>query len=158
MINTGQALPLVFTRFLCPRISRGEDLKSPRDSDRSWPRPRQSRELEQSLITTQTQTIRVREQSMSALSPCPRARLQTVRIRERIKASTVRKHALDADTACPRTIHSPELSASANSSRTRTHRKPGLAKNCPRQCMVVSMWLPTYFPVRIRMIPPYVLI
>ena len=51
----------------------------------------QIRELEQSLIRMHTHTIRVREQSMSALSLRPQSRSQTVCIRELITVSTVRE-------------------------------------------------------------------
>ena len=138
MFNIGHAKPLDVTRILCPRISRGEDLKRSRDIDRSWPRTRQIREHEQSENRTQSQTIRVRELSMSALSPRPQARSQTVRVREHIVISTVRDQALAADTNCPQTVRSLELSTSANWSRTRILRDPRLARNCPRRGILVS--------------------
>ena len=147
MFNIGHAKPLDVTRILCPRISRGEDLKRSRDIDRSWPRTRQIREHEQSENRTQSQTIRVRELSMSALSPRPRSRSQTVRIRERIAISTVRDQALAADTNCPQTVRSPELSTSANSSRTRTRRDHRLARNCPRRRILASISSPAHFHV-----------
>ena len=156
--KTGQALPLVFTRFLCPRISRGECLKRPRDMDRSRLRTRQIRELEQSQITMQTQTIHVREQSMSAPSPRPQTRSHTVRIRERITVATVREQAFAADTDCPQIVRSLELSTPPNSSRARTLREPRLAKDCLRWRIFVSIWSPANFPVRIRIIASYVLI
>ena len=158
MFKTGQALPLVLTRFLRPRISRGEYSQWPRDIDRSWPRTRQIRDQEQSQNTMQTHTIRVREQSMSALSPRPQSRSQTGSIRERIAVSTVREQALTADTHCPRTVHSPGLATSANSSRSGILRDPRLARNCPRRRILVSMQSPARFQVRIRIIPSYVLI
>jgi len=138
MFNIGHARPLDVTRILCPRISRGEDLKRSRDIDRSWPRTRQIREHEQSENRTQSQTIRVRELSMSALSPRPQARSQTVRIREHIAISTVREQASSADTNCPQTVRSLELSRSANWSRTRPLREHRLARNCPRRRILVS--------------------
>ena len=158
MFKTGQALPLVLTRFLRPRISRGEYPKRPRDIHRSWPRTRQIRDQEQSQITTQTQTIRVREQFMSTLSPCPHSRSRTGRIREHIAVSSVRGQASAADTHCPRTVHSPGLATSANSSRTGILREPRLERNCPRRRILVSIWSPSRFQVRIRIIPSYVLI
>jgi len=158
MFNIGHARPLDVTRILCPRISRGEDLKRSRDIDRSWPRTRQIREHEQSENRTQSQTIRVRELSMSALSPRPQARSQTVRIREHIAISTVRDQALAAATNCPQTVRSLDLSTSANSSRTRILRDPRLAMNCPRCGILDSISSPARFHVHIRMITSYVLI
>ncbi len=161
MFNIGHARPLDVTRILCPRISRGEDLKLSRDIDRSWPRTRQIREHEQSENRTQSQTIRVRELSMSALSPRPQTRSQTVRIRERITVSTVREQASAAVTNCPQTVRSLDLSTSANSSLTRIRRDHRLARNCPRCGILVSISSPARLPVCIRIIPifpSYVLI
>ena len=158
MFNRGHALPLVLTRFLCPRISRGEYLKRPRDIDRSWPRTWQIREQEQSRNKSWTQPIRVHEQSMSALSPRSESRSQTVRIRERIAVAIVQEQALAADTNCPQTVHSVAQSMSANSSHTRILREPRLAKNCPRRRFLVSVRFPARFAVRIRTIPIYVLL
>ena len=138
MFRTGQALPLVFTRFLRPRISRGEHLKRPRDIHRSWPEARQIRELEQSSIRMETHIIRVREQSLCALSPRPQSRSQIGRIREHIAASPFREQALPADTNCVQTVRSLELSTSANWSWTRPLREHRLARNCPRRRILVS--------------------
>ena len=155
---TGQALPLVCTRILCPRISRREYLNKPGDIDRSWPRTRYIRELEHSPIRMHTSTMHIREQSMSTVSTRPRERSQTVRIREHIAISTVRDQALAADTNCPQTVRSLELSTSANSSRTRILRDPRLAMNCPRCGILDSISSPARFHVHIRMIASYVLI
>jgi hypothetical protein len=156
--NTGQALPLVFTRFLCPRISRGEYPKRPRDIDRARPRTPQIRDQEQSQITMQAHTIHVRDQFMSALSPYPQSRPQTGRIREQIAVSPVRRQTLVTDTHCPQTVHGPRLATSANSSRTGIVRETRSEGNCPRQHILVSIWSPSRFQVRIRIIPSYVLI
>src|SRR5947207_10244864 len=145
MFNIGQALPLDLTRIPRPRISRGEDLTRSRDIDRSWPRRRQIREHEQSENRTQSQTIRLRELSMSALSPRPQARSQIVRVREHVVISTVRDQALAADTNCPQTVRSLDLSTSANSSRTRILRDPPLAMNCPRCGILDSISSPARF-------------
>ena len=161
VFNMMYALPLGFTRFLRPRMSRGADARQPRNIDRAWPRTRQIRDLEQSTNKPQPQPIRVREQSMSALSPRPQARSQTVRIRERITVSTVRGQTLAADTNCPQTVRSLAPSMSANSSRPRIRRDPRLARNCPRRRMLVSIMWPARFPVRLRFIlsfPSYVLL
>jgi hypothetical protein len=158
VFKTGQALPLDFTRFLRPRISRGEYPKRPRDIDHSWPRARQIREPEQSPIRMHTHPIRVCEQSMSALSPRPQSQSPTGRIREHIAVSTLRRQALTAATHCPRTVPSPGLATSPNSSRTRFLRELRPAKNCPRRRLFVSMQSPARFQVRIRIIPSYVLI
>lgn len=161
MFNRGQALPLDFTRFLRSRISRGEYARQPRNIARSWPRTRHIRGHAQSTNNAQTQPIRVREQSMSALSPRPQARSQTVRIRKRITVSKVRGQALVADTNCPQTVRSLALSTPANSSRTLIRRDRRLAWNCPRWRILVFLSSPAHFPVRLRFIlsfPSHVLI
>ncbi len=158
MFKTGQALPLVLTRFPRPRISRGEDPKGSSDIHRSWPRTRQIRDQEQSPIRMHTNTIGVREQSMSALSPRPQSRSQTGSIRERIAVSPFWVRASATDTRCPQTVHSPGLATSATSSRTGILREPQLVTNYPRRRILVSAWSPSCFQVRIRIIPPYVLI
>src|SRR6266542_3392212 len=146
-------LPLDLTRFLRPRISRGEYARQPRNIDRARPRTRQIRDLEQSTNKPQPQPIRVREQYMSALSPRPQARTQAVRIRERITVSTVRGQALATDTNCPQTVPSLALSMSANSPQTRIRRDPPLARNCPRRRILVPISAPVLLLVRIRNIP-----
>ena len=158
MFKTGQALPLVFTRILRPRIGRGDYARQPRDIHRSGPRTRQIHELEQSPIRTHMHTIRVREQSVSSRSPRPQTRPQSGRVRERIAVSTVREQALETDTHCPRKLRSPEMSMSANASRSRILREPRLARHCPRRRIFVSMQSAARFQVRIRIIPSYVLI
>ena len=161
VFNRGQALPLGFTRFLRPRSSRGEAANQPRDMNRPRPQTRQIREREPAEGSPQSRLIHVREQSMSAPSPRPQARSQTVRIRERITVSTVRGQARAAATNCPQTVRSLALPMSANSSRTRIRRDPGLAGNCPRRRILVSLSWPAHFPVRLRFIlsfPSYVLL
>ena len=158
MFNIGHARPLDVTRILCPRISRGGHAERPRGINVSWPEPWHVHELSPVGNSPRTRFVRVRELSMSALSPRPHARSQTVRIREHIAISTVRDQALAADTNCPQTVRSLELSTSANSSRTRILRDPRLAMNCPRCGILDSISSPARFHVHIRMIASYVLI
>ena len=161
MFNRGHALPLDLTRFLRPRISRGRHAERPREISVPWPEPWPVHDRSPVGNSPRTRFIRVREQSMSALSPRPQARSQPVRIRKRITVSTVRGQALAADTHCPQTVRSLALSMSANSSRTRIRRDPRLARNCPHHRILVSISSPARFPVRLRFIlsfPSYVLL
>jgi len=153
MFNIGHAKPLDVTRILCPRIGRGEHAERPRGINVPWPEPWHVHKLSPVGNSPQTRFVRVRELSMSALSPRPPARSQTVRIRERITVSTVRDQAFIADTNCPQTVRSLDLSTSANSSPTRILRDPRLARNCPRCGILVSILSPAHFPVRVRIIP-----
>ena len=161
MFNIGHARPLDVTRILCPRIGRGEHAERPREINVPWPEPWHVHKLSLVGNSPRTRFVRVRELSMSALSPRPQARSQTVRIREHIAISTVRDQALAADTNCPQTVRSLAPSMSANSSRPRIRRDPRLARNCPRRLMLASILWPARFPVRLRFIlsfPTYVLL
>ena len=161
MFNRGHALPLDLTRLLRPRISRGRHAERPREISVPWPEPWHVHDRSPVGNSPRTRFIRVRELSMSALSPRPQARSQTVRIRKHITVSTVRGHALAADTNCPQTVRSLALSRSANSSQTRIRRDPRLATNCPLWRILVSISSPVRFPVRLRFIlsfPSYVLL
>jgi hypothetical protein len=128
MFKTGQALPLVFTRILRPRIGRGDYARQPRDIHRLGPRTRQIRELEQSQIRTHTHTIRVREPSVSARSPRPQTRSHTGHSHELITDSQVREQAFAGAIRCPqvsprsRTVHISELVTNQNCLWTSTSR------------------------------------
>jgi len=158
IFRTGHAEPLDVTRILCPRIGRGEHAERPREINVPWPQPWHVHKLIPVGNSPRTRFVRVRELSMSAFTPRPHARSQTVRIRERITVSTVREQASAVDTNCPQTVRSLELSTSANSSRTRILRDPRLAMNCPRCGILDSISSPARFHVHIRMIASYVLI
>src|SRR5205809_5873305 len=118
MFNIRHAKPLDVTRIRCPRISRGEHAERPREINVAWPQPWHVHNLIPVGNSPRTRFVRVRELSMSAFSPRPQTRSQTVRIRERITVSTVREQASAAETNCPQTVRSLDLSTSANSSRT----------------------------------------
>jgi len=161
MFNGRQALPLDLTRFLRPRIGRGGRAECPRGINVPWPEHWPVHDRGPVGNSPRTRFVRVRELSMSALSPRPQARSHTVRIRKRITVSTVRGQALVADTNCPQTVRSLAPSMSANSSRPRIRRDPRLARNCPRRLMLASILWPARFPVRLRFIlsfPSYVLL
>ena len=138
VFNLMYAEPLDVTRILCPRIGRGEHAERPREINVPWPQPWHVHKLIPVGNSPRTRFVRIRELSMSALSPRPQTRSQTVRIRERITVSTVQEHALAVDSNCPQTVRSLELSTSANWSRTRPLREHRLARNCPRRRILVS--------------------
>jgi hypothetical protein len=76
----------------------------------SWPRARQIRDHDSAENRTQTQTVRVREQSMSAFSPRKQAHPRTGRVLGNAAASTVRE--LVTGAIYPRAWTGNELSAS----------------------------------------------
>ena len=158
MFKTGHALPLAGARLLRPRGSRGEHAEHPREMSGSWPRARQIRDFDLVENRTWTQTVRVREQSMSAFSPRKQTRPRTGHVLGNATASTVRESAAATAINCPQTVRSRELSTSANSPHPRSIRERGLAKNYPRRCIAVSILPPINFKVRIHIIPAYDLV
>lgn len=158
MFKTGHALPLVDTRFLRPRSSRGERADCPREVCGSWPRTRQIRDLDSGGDRPGTGTFHVPGQSVSAFSPRPQSRPHTIHVRAQATASIVREQATVMDANCPQTVHSRELSTTANRSRTQSVREQGLAKSCPRCCIAVSVLPPIHFPIYVRIIPSHDLI
>ena len=158
MFKTGHALPRAGARLLRPRGSRGEHAEHPREVSGSWPRARQIRDLDSVENRTRTQTVRVRELSVSAFSPRKQTRPRTGRVLGNAAASTVREPAAATDSNCPQPVRSRELSTSANSPFPRNVLERGLAKNCPRRCIAVSILPPISFLVRIQTFPAYDLV
>ena len=158
MFKTGHALPLVDTRFLRPRSSRGESADCPREVGGTWPRTRQIRDLDSAGDRTRTGTFRVHELSVSAFSPRPQSRPRSIHVHAQATASIVRGQAAAVDADCPQTVHSRELSTSANSSRPQSVREHGLAKSCPHRCIAVSISPPIHFLIHVRIIPSHGLI
>jgi hypothetical protein len=122
------------------------------------PQTRQIRAPEQAQNRPQPQPVHVREQSSSAFSPRHQARQQTVRVRDDATISVGCHEAATAETTCPQTDRSPELSTSTASFLNNIGREPEQAKKCPSRRITVSMSPPTSFPVHIRNIPAHVLI
>jgi len=158
MFKTGHALPLAGARLLRPRSSRGERAEQPREVSGSWPRIRQIRDLDSAENRTRTQTVRVRELSVSAFSPRKQAHPRTSRVFGKATASRVLKSAAATAINCPQTVRSRELSTPTNWSRTQSVRERGPAKNCPHRRIAVSILQPINFPVRIQTIPAYDLV
>jgi hypothetical protein len=158
MFKTGHALPLAGATLLRPRGSRGGHAEHPREVSGLWPRTRQIRDLDSAGNRTPTQTVRVREQSASAISPRKQARPRTDRVRGNAAASTVREQAAATDSNYPQPVRSRELSTSPNWLRAQSVREHGPASNCPRRCIAVSILPPIIFPVHIRITPAYDLV
>ena len=156
--RTGQALPLVFTRFLCPHARRGEYADGPRDIPRRWQQTRQIREHEQSTIMTRPRLFRVREQSVSTVYPKPQPRSLPGHVHKCIRFSKIRRKAVAAHTACPQTVHDLERFMSATSPRRSITQERKLAKDSHRLRLIGSMSRPERFQIRIRIVPFYALV
>ena len=153
MFKTGHALPLVGTRILRPRSSRGESADCPREVCGSWPRTRQIRDLDSSGDRPRTGTFRVHELSLSAFSPRPQPRPRSIHVHALATPSIVPGQATAVDAECPQTVRSREQSTSAGWSRLQFVREHGPAKSCPRRCITVSILPPIHFPIHVRIIP-----
>ena len=126
--------------------------------NRSRSQTQQFREREQAQNGPQTRFIHVREQSANTTSPRAKTRQQTVRIRDQATTSTGRDRESAADTNRPQTVRSLALSTTVISPLTDIGREPRLAECFPSRRIVVSIFPPVSFPVRIRIIPAYDLI
>ena len=126
--------------------------------NRSRPQTRPFREREQATNGSQTRAIHVREQSANTTSPRAKTRQQTVRIRAQATASTGRDQESAADTNCPQTVRGLALSTTVISPLTNIGREPQRAACFPSRRIVVSIFPPVGFPVRIRIIAAYDLI
>jgi hypothetical protein len=158
MFKTGHALPLAGARLLRPRGSRGERAEQPREVIGTWPQTRQIRDLDSARNRARTQTVRVRELSVSAFSPRKQTRPRTGRVLGNAAASTVREPAAATATHSPQTARSRELSMPSNWSRAQSVREHAPIANCPRCCIAVSIFPPIIFPVHIRITPAYDLV
>ena len=158
MFKTGHALPLVDTRFLRPRSSRGESAECPGEVCGLWPRTRQIRDLDSGVDRPQTGILHVPEQSVSAFSPRQQSCPRTIHVRAQATASIVRGQAAAVDADCPQTVRSREQSTSASWSRPQSVHAHGLAKSCPLRCIAVSILPPIHFLVHVRIIQSHLLI
>lgn len=152
IFETGHALPLAGARLLRPRNSRGEHAEHPREMSGSWPRAQQIHELDSAEDRARTQSVSVRKQSVSALSPCKQARPRIGSVRGNVAAATVGELATATATNCPQSISSLEQSASAIGSGSQSVRASGPGKDHPGRCIAVSVLPPINFPVRIQII------
>ena len=155
MFKTGHALPLADARLLCSRSSRGEHADYPREVSGSWPQSRQIRDRDSAENRTRTQTMGVRELSVSAFKPRKQKRPRTCRDLGHAADSTVHEPAAATDSNCPRTVRSRELSMCANWSQTRSVRERGPARNYSGRRIAVAISPPISFPVRIQTIPAH---
>ena len=158
MFNRGQALPLDLTRFLRPRIGRGGRAECPRGINVPWPEHWPVHDRGPVGNSPRTRFVRVREQSMSALGPPTQARSQPGRIREHVPVSTVREQALAADTNCPQTARTLELSTSSILPRLQTLDDPTMASERPCRRLPVSAARAMTVSLPTRIIPAHVIL
>lgn len=158
VFNTGQALPLVATRILRPRMSRGVSAEQPRNINGSRPRQQPVREPDLANHRAHPRDVHVREQSAIASCPRPQTRQGTILGHGQASASAIREQAVAAARPQPPSVHDLGGSTSATAPLTRTFHGSQLAMACPCQRIRVSVGPPTQFPVHIHFIPAYGLV
>jgi len=158
MFKTAQALPLRKRRTWCPRMSRGGCAEFPRNISHSWTWQRPVHGPDSARNRTRTGTFHDGAQSMLAFSPRQQSWPRTIHVHAQTTALIVREQTAATDAKCPQTVRSRDLSASVNSSRLQSICKLGLAENCPRHRIIVSVSPPIQFAIRVRIIPSHVLI
>ena len=156
--NTGQALPLVATRILRPRMSRGESAEQLRNAIGSRPRHQPVRKPAPTTHRAQTRLVDVRDQAAIAFCPRPQTRQGTVRGHECASASAIHEQAAASARTRPSSVHDLGRCMSLPTPLTRTFHGSRLAPECAPHCLQVSVSPPSQFPVHIHFIPEYGLI
>jgi len=156
--NTGQALPLVATRILRPRMSRGVSAKQPRNIIGSRPRQRPVREPGLTKHRAHPRAVHVRDQSAIAFCPRPQSRQGIGLGHGHASASASREQAAETARTQQPSVHDLGRSTSSTPPPTRTFHGSHLAKGSSTQRIRVSVSPPTQFPVHIQFIPAYGLV
>ncbi len=158
MIKTGQALPLVATRILRPRMSLGAPTEQPRNSSAQRPRQWPVREPDSATVGAQSRKNPKREQSAVAFCPRPQSRQRIVLSRGVTSAAAIREQAVGAASNCPRSVHDREKSASVITTVAASVHRLGATMPQPPRHIHLSVSPPTEFPVHIQFIPTYGLV
>jgi hypothetical protein len=154
----GQALPLVVTRILRPRMSREVDAQQPRMSAGQRPRQEPVRDRELAPGRAHSRKEQKRGQAADAGSPYPHSRQQIVRVREQAAGQNSRDQATVTDVIRPSSVRDDRMSASTDTPQPRAGRKSSANGTLAVHRLSVSIALPTEFPVRIQHASAYDLI
>lgn len=156
--NTGQALPLVATRILRPRMSRGVSAEQPRNIIGSRPRQQPVRRQDLTMPRAHPRVVHVREQPAIAVCPRPQSRQETVLGHGHASASAICEQAAATAITQPPSVHALGRSVPSTTPKPRTVHDSRLAMACPRQRIRVSVLPPTQFPFHIHFSPAYGLV
>lgn len=158
MFDTGQALPLVVTRILRPRMSREVDAQQPRI--RGGQRPRQGPVRDRALARGRAHSRKDqnRGQTADAGSPYPQSRQQIVRVRELAAGQNSRDQATVTNVIRPSSVRDDRMSATTNWPQPRADRKSSANGTLAVHQLCVSIAPLTEFPVRIQHAPAHDLI
>ena len=153
-----QALPLVATRILRPRMSRGVGAEQPRNIIGSRPRQQPIREPDLAKHRARPRAVHVLDQSAIAFCPRPQTRQVTVFGHGQASASDIREQAAAAARTQPPSVHDLGRSVPSTTLQPRTVHGSQLATARTSQRIRVSASPPTQFPVHIHFTPAYGLI
>ena len=156
--KTGQALPLVVTRILRPRMSREVDAQQPRIRGSQRPRQGPVRDRELAVGGAQSRRNQKRRQAADAGSPHPQSRQQIVRVRELAAGQSSRNQATVTDVIRPSSVRDAGTSATTNCPQPRAERKSSANGTLAVHRLGVSIAPPTEFLVRIQHAPAHDLI
>lgn len=158
MIKTGQALPLVATRILRPRISRGAATEQPCNSSALRPRQWPVREPDSATVRAQSRKSPEREQSAVAFCPRPQSRQRIVRVHEPSTDQSGQGQAKAMSSFCPRSVRDAGMSASSSTPQPRADRESSSTRSPALHLLCVAIAPTTEFPVHIHHAPAYDLI
>lgn len=158
MFDTGQALPLVATRILRPRMSRGAGTEQPRNSSARRPRQWPVREPDSATVRAQSRTNQRRAQAADAFSPRPKSWQRIVRVHEPATEQSSQEQAKAMSSVCPCSVHDVGASSSTNRPQPRADRESSATRTQAVHRICVATALPTEFPVHIYHTAAYDLI
>lgn len=155
MFKTGQALPLVVTRILRPRMSRDVGAQQPRTNKglRPWTGPVRDPEL--AIGRAHSRKGRKLGQAADAGSPYPQSRQHIVRVPELAAGQSSRDPATVTNVICPCSVRDDRMSVSTNRPQQQAGRNSTATRTLAVHRLCVSIAPPTEFPVRIQHAPPY---
>jgi hypothetical protein len=148
--ETGQALPLVVTRILRPRMSREVNAQRPRMSSGLRPRQEPVRDRELATGRARSSKDQKRGQAADAGSLYPQSRQQIVRVREQAAGQNSRGQATVTDVIRPSSVRDAGMSATTNWPQPRADCKSSANKALTVHRLCVSIAPPTEFLVRIQ--------
>jgi hypothetical protein len=158
MFKTGQALPLVVTRILRPRMSRGAGTEQPRNSSARLPWQWPVREPDSATVRAQSRKSPEREQSAVAFCPRPQSRQRIVRVHEPATDQSGQGQATAMSSICPCSVRDAEMSASTNRPQPQADRESSSIRPPALHRLCVASSPTTEFPVHIHHAPTYDLI
>lgn len=147
-----QALPLVETRILRPRMSRELDAQQPRASHGPQPRTRLVHGCGLATGRAQLRNATGHGPATEMFSPRPQSRQQIVRVHDQATDRAGHGQATVSSSDCPRPVRGAGMSASANRLQSRLVQELASARPLTVHRLSVSSTQPTQFPLKSLML------